>query len=243
MKKIKYYSKSQYYKRQKHETDNLFDKLSPSDSDDSNAGTSSQILNEDTFEANPIENQNVELPQISNSGEIEEDNELENENPESTEDEFNISSSNDEEEMLRPQLQIDLANWLVNHNISQLAGDELLQILNKNNIRHLPKCAKTLLQTPKSQIQITAVPPEEYHHFGLEAHLLQCNYDFLEQDEVNIDIGIDGIPLFQRSSTLNLWPIFGAFVNKTDIKPFLIGAYVGYKHPSSSDIFLKQFLI
>lgn len=57
-----------------------------------------------------------------------------------------------------------------------------------------------------------------------------------------MDIGIDGLPLFKASSRLQLWPIMGNFSKNKNVRPFLIGCFVGRSHPSSSIIFLKNFV-
>lgn len=60
-------------------------------------------------------------------------------------------------------------------------------------------------------------------------------------DLIEIDIGIDGLPLYKSSRT-SVWPILGAFVDQPYVSPFLIGIFCGVGHPSSLDDYLEEFL-
>lgn len=96
--------------------------------------------------------------------------------------------------------------------------------------------------TPRYSIHPRPCETGEYYHFGLEKSLTRCNYQFLiDEENVHIDIGIDGLSL-AKSSKLKIWPITGAFVNKPNVSPFLIGAYKGYSDPKSIDAFLFDFV-
>lgn len=81
-----------------------------------------------------------------------------------------------------------------------------------------------------------------YYHIGLKKCLLRCNYEFLNTvDIIDIDINIDGLSL-SISSLLKVWPILGAFTNRLNVSPFVIGAYVGYANPASINDFLIEFV-
>lgn len=60
-------------------------------------------------------------------------------------------------------------------------------------------------------------------------------------DLLEIDIGIDGLPIYKSSKT-SVWPILGAFVDQPYVSPFLIGIFCGVGHPSSLDDYLEEFL-
>lgn len=54
-------------------------------------------------------------------------------------------------------------------------------------------------------------------------------------------MGIDGLPIF-KSSRQSLWPILGSLSDYPQIKPFLIGAYIGVQKPENPNEFLSEFV-
>jgi hypothetical protein len=120
----------------------------------------------------------------------------------------------------------------------------LLEFLRTNDQHfELPRSAVTLLNFSKLPLQIRDVPPSgQYHHIGIINSLKTEDYPFLkEAKNIQIDVCIDGVPLV-KSSKLCMWPILAAFVNRPDVKPFLIGLYVGYGSPKSIEHFLEDFV-
>lgn len=167
-----------------------------------------------------FENDNVQVPgNISpiHSSSSEDDN-LENNDPEA--------------------FKSKLAVFIKKSTLSRALSNELLKLLRENGHPELPKTRETLLGTPRFSIHPRPCGTGEYYHFGLEKSLVRCNYQFLiDEENVHIDIGIDGLSL-AKSSKLKIWPISGAFVNKPNISPFLIGAYKGSSDPDSINSFL-----
>lgn len=122
------------------------------------------------------------------------------------------------------------------------AVDCTLKLLRRHGLLELPNCRKTLLKTPTKKIVLRTCAPGFYFHFGLKKCLLRSNYSFLTQEPtVEIDINIDGVAL-TKSSSSKMMPILGAFVNRLNISPFLIGIYTGNKDPEDVDVFLEEFV-
>lgn len=65
------------------------------------------------------------------------------------------------------------------------------------------------------------------------------NRQLVSLNEIIIDVGIDGLPLF-KSSKVCLWPILGKIAN-TNITPFIIGVYCGKNKPLSPEDFMSDF--
>jgi len=134
-----------------------------------------------------------------------------------------------------------LVQWACTHRISHVALSHLLSGLRTAHptFSNFPKCAKTLLRTPRSSV-ITEVFPGQYCHFGIEHGILQ----FLSRSKntvsssIQIQIGIDGLPI-SRSSSNQLWPILGRIMPD---KVFLIGCYFGKTKPADANQFLRQFV-
>lgn len=135
-----------------------------------------------------------------------------------------------------------LVQWACTHHISHVALSHLLTGLRTAHptFSNFPKCAKTLLRTPRSSV-ITEIFPGQYCHLGVEYGILQ----FLSRNKntvsspIQIQIGIDGLPI-SKSSSNQLWPILGRIM--PDDKVFLIGCYFGKTKPADANKFLQQFV-
>lgn len=136
-----------------------------------------------------------------------------------------------------------LASWALNFNISHIALNRLLKELkNHKCFKDLPADSRTLLSTPKNIYQnIQTVMPGIYHHFGLSSAILK--YTPNNVNEVNIAIGIDGVPL-SKSSGGQFWPILGYIIpqhtSRKNVSP--IGIYYGFEKPNNSNEFLSNFV-
>lgn len=122
----------------------------------------------------------------------------------------------------------DLAHWSITHAIRRDALNELLSILNEATPElNLPRDARTILKTPV-QKQVIAEDGfgGQYWHYGLEKALRVCLKNINYCPLVEININIDGLPLFD-SSRVEFWPILFNIHEKYDIPPMVIGIYCG----------------
>lgn len=71
------------------------------------------------------------------------------------------------------RLREEIKMWTMKLYISHLAYNELSVILNKRIKHILPNDARTLLQTTRQEIQITALGIGHYWHNGLKKQLIQ----------------------------------------------------------------------
>lgn len=135
-------------------------------------------------------------------------------------------------------IRAKLSSWVIKHNISYEATNELLEILRSSHLE-VPRDARTLRRTPKDA-QKYVMGEGTYVHYGLKEALTDFfignNYN---SEEVLIDVNIDGLPLC-KSSNRQLWPILFNVVDTTEVH--LIGVYEGYSKPNSSNAFLKYFI-
>lgn len=117
-----------------------------------------------------------------------------------------------------------LGDWSVRHDISLNALSELLKIL-QPMIPELPRDARTLLHTPRN-VAVSSVAGGEYYYFGL-THWLSKVLSRLPPNhsiqQLTVHINIDGIPLF-NSSTTSLWPILGS-VHEIEGSIFPVAVY------------------
>jgi hypothetical protein len=158
------------------------------------------------------------------------------------EDEFNFDDIEEQEVMDIPYRQI-LRDFVVSYRFKHYQIRGILEFLrNYDHHTDLPISPITLLRLSKLPLKIREVEPGEYHHIGITNNLKISNYNFLQTaNEIVIDICIDGVPLV-KSSKLCMWPILGSFVNKREVKPFLIGLYVGNGSPKSIEAYLKDLV-
>lgn len=188
------------------------------------------------------DSESEEEPLLTNEEDVEVEDEYYDSNDEYASDvewSFGESSSSDEDDIEETEAPTKtLAEIVVKFNLSRNAIHALLAFI-RNDLGHqnFPKSRNGLFKTSAKKIVTQKIGSGEYFHIGITNNLNKMNYEFLNQANIQIDIGIDGLPL-SKSSKLNLWPIVGAFVNQ-NVSPFVIGAFCGYKHPEDVDAFLK----
>lgn len=206
-----------------------------------------QVQNPDSFESNVdhyiTHNRNSESTEFDLSY----SNESYNVNCESAD----SSSSDDEDSMPanaedilisdNTDLVLKLSAWAIKHNIGYEATNELLQILRNANI-NVPKDSRTLKKTPTDAESIQ-IDGGLYIHYGVEDcltdFLIKSKNTFLLNDEIIIDINIDGLPI-SKSSNKQLWPILLSVVDTKDV--LLVGVFEGHSKPHSQEQFLRLFI-
>lgn len=122
----------------------------------------------------------------------------------------------------------DLANWSLKHAIRRDAIDELLGILNEVNPEmKLPKHARTILKTPIEKQDIAEDGfGGQYWHYGLEKGLVTCLQNMDYSPIVQLNVNIDGLPLFE-SSKMEFWPILFNIHGKSNVPPIVVGIFAG----------------
>ncbi|XP_065080789.1 uncharacterized protein LOC135703464 [Ochlerotatus camptorhynchus] len=122
-----------------------------------------------------------------------------------------------------------LRNWSMQYNISQQALKPLLHKMN-NYDRTLPECPRRLLRTPRINPTIIDIEGGQYWHQGLENCLRMCFPELTEPLLVEININIDGLPLF-KNGTNQVWPILFSIHGFFSLKPMIIGIFYGKSKP------------
>ncbi|XP_065088016.1 uncharacterized protein LOC135709552 [Ochlerotatus camptorhynchus] len=133
-----------------------------------------------------------------------------------------------------------LRNWSTQFNISQQALKPLLQKLN-NYDRTLPESPRRLLRTPRINPTIIDIEGGQYWHQGLEHCLRMCFPELKEPLKVNININIDGLPLF-KNGTNQVWPILFNLHEFASLKPMIVGIFYGKSKPKKVEVFLAPFV-
>lgn len=139
----------------------------------------------------------------------------------------------------------ELVNWAIKYNISHVALSQLLEILNNNGLKQLPKCSKTILQAKENEIQIITVEPGDYIHYGIEKSLKKIililnEKNLLTDSNISLSVFIDNLPL-SKATNQGLWVILGSVIGFRNTI-FLIGCYFGYAKPKNSNLFLEAFV-
>ncbi|CAI6344091.1 unnamed protein product [Macrosiphum euphorbiae] len=137
-----------------------------------------------------------------------------------------------------------IASWSITFNVPHNAVNNLLKGLKKHKcFKDFPVDSRTLLATPKqTSTKLRSVDPcGTYFHFGLTTGIMKYTPDNMLN--VEIVIGIDGLPLF-KSSGAQFWPILGYVIVSPPLlkKVFPIGIYFGYEKPKDSNNFLSDFI-
>lgn len=143
-------------------------------------------------------------------------------------------------EIKEPEIVTKVRKWAVMFRASHKSLNSLLTILRETFGNQFPKCAQTLLRTPRGKVVPIVVEPGLYYQFGIEMGLLHYPLHILVKLKIIIiDIGTDGFQMANSSKTVG-WPILGYIVG-TDLDPFLIGLYIGKEKPKSIDEFMSHF--
>lgn len=158
------------------------------------------------------------------------------------EDSNSISSETEQKECIT-NVANRLGKWAVNNNITNVAVDELLGILNPH-IPGIPKNSRTLLGTPTRYI-ISNICGGQYFYFGLKRYIQELKTtDFIENFKFNIlriSLGVDGVPI-SKSSKRQFWPILVIFEDTVKRCPYLVALYFGTAKPNSVHDFIQPLV-
>lgn len=92
-----------------------------------------------------------------------------------------------------------LQNWAIKNHISHVALTELITRI-KSKYPELLTNARTLLRTPR-KINVQSIPPGYYYHFGLRSCIEELVSRYSENlQSIQINVNVDGLPLFKSSS-------------------------------------------
>lgn len=155
-----------------------------------------------------------------------------------------ISTENNVEDINVPhkvELTEKLKQLFLKHHVGRRLGDDLLNVLYEEGL-NVPNSTKKLLNRGKKCIVTRTVNPGKYFHFGLKNQVLKLSEFLKDIDVIQLDIGIDGLPLF-KSSSVGLWPILGKLINCKFDCVFPIGIYCGNKKPVCINSFLHDLII
>lgn len=152
-----------------------------------------------------------------------------------------VNSENRIVELKPKTLESKLKDWFQECTPSFRCCASLLNILKSENL-NVPLSVRSLLDHPEKCV-VRTVSPGQYIHIGVKIQLEKLANEILQENPtaVNLDIGIDGLPLF-KSSQVALWPILGRVANIRCKTVILIGCYVGKKKPSNIEVYLHDFV-
>lgn len=190
--------------------------------------TDNSNIEQENFTNVVIEQQELDIPDSSSS------------NSQSQSHCIIAESINDEN-----SLQSIFKKWVIDCRPNVSHVDKLLKALNKHSIGiTLPKTYETLMSTPRN-LEFRDVTPGKYFHVGVRYTIKRALKYYspvvIKDETINIDINIDGLPIYTTSSA-QFWPILGHIRNISFSNPFVIGIYLGKSKPASADDFLKDFI-
>ncbi|XP_067621954.1 uncharacterized protein drl isoform X2 [Eurosta solidaginis] len=160
---------------------------------------------------------------------------------------FSFSDSDpcsENENEFRPSLDTKfkiLKSWAMECNICQSHISKLLVALNKMGYNEFPLCAQTLFQTSISNLVVKNISGGEFAYFGIQAYFESKSFPCLnEKDEVLIDVGIDGLNVFNSSKKV-LWPILGSIADFPKEPLFTIACFSWKQKPLNVNDFMEEF--
>lgn len=142
-----------------------------------------------------------------------------------------------------------MREWAINGNISWVLISQLLLILRRRLMPHLPKTASTFLNMKANfnikSIKTSCYKNAEFVYFGVAKGLASCfNPSFHTDGIIYIDINIDGAPLW-KSSLNEFWPILCRvhYQHENVYTPFPVAIYLGPGKPANLDLLLNEFIV
>lgn len=163
---------------------------------------------------------------------------------------LNDSTSSDSTSCKDPStfdLQDDLKNWAIKHNITRGACTDLLKMLRQfENFKLLPSDSRTLFRIDKTVI-LRDIGEGKMCYFGLKNCLIKRFGSFSEEKlsqllKVELELSFDGLPI-SKSTNCQLWPIQCSVVNLNKFaKPFVVGIYFGSTKPTDINLYLLDFI-
>lgn len=140
----------------------------------------------------------------------------------------------------------DLQTLIIQNNIPHNTANTLLRILKNYGHVELPSDVRVLLNTPRNvSNHIKSIGNGRYIHFGIASSLarsIQIYSMFIKNNEVKLNINIDGLPI-SKSSGSQFWPIM-ASIEEIGIYtlPIIIGVYHGMCKPIDANEFMMDFV-
>ncbi|XP_076683127.1 uncharacterized protein LOC143376535 [Andrena cerasifolii] len=148
-----------------------------------------------------------------------------------------LAKSNDNE-----NFDVILADWAIKQNISHIAINGSLSILQKPVPNNLPIDARSLLKTCK-KVVTKEIEAGHYYHFGLKNSILNLvqfvDISFINNNIIQININIDGLPI-TKSTNSQVYPILCSIAGCTNVE--MVGIYHGYQKPKDINSFLYDFV-
>ncbi|XP_055687362.1 uncharacterized protein LOC129792384 [Lutzomyia longipalpis] len=150
-------------------------------------------------------------------------------------------SEHDEDEITtKAQFKDDLRKF--GYSINQNRLKELLQLLrSQKEFAYLPKDPRTLLHTPATVNISKLRNGGELWHKPLRETLMTCFSNITQDEEINLQFHVDGLPI-SKSSTSQLWPILFRIIEAPEIPPQVISVYCGNAKPEDLNEFLLPFV-
>jgi hypothetical protein len=131
----------------------------------------------------------------------------------------------------------DLKSWMIAADAQGLPRkmqDDLLNILRARGLTELPKDSRTLTKRPK---HVNVV--NNFVYFGL-AKTLQSINGLPDNDLLELQIGIDGIPVHKDGKKQQMWPIL---VSTIEITPMIVAIWYGDNKPPSVSQYMQEFMV
>lgn len=144
-----------------------------------------------------------------------------------------FSSYKRENESLNEKLR----DWYLKHRPSRKCVEDLVKILRSENLNVTSSFFQFKVVV---QPEIEEIAGGSYLHIGLAHQLRKIAEAIQIPDHLNIDINIDGLPLY-RSSNTQLWPILIRVNNVKGMPVFPVGVFLGNRKPSNCEEYLFNF--
>lgn len=210
-------------------TANASDRSANPEEDNSNSSISHSLSANPREQASDCDSSGDEDPS-GNEDDFGDEDDFGNEDPSGDEDAFDDEDGDEFDE--------ELAEWLIKADAMGVSREHqncLLRLLRKHScFAYLPKDSRTITQRPK-HVPVT----NDSVYFGIESSLRTVHAASIENDLLELKVGIDGIPVHNDGRKCQLWPIV---ISTEEISPTAVSLWYGETKPPSVHEYLKDFL-
>uniref|UniRef100_A0A182S0E5 Transposase domain-containing protein n=1 Tax=Anopheles funestus TaxID=62324 RepID=A0A182S0E5_ANOFN len=117
----------------------------------------------------------------------------------------------------------------------------ILEIFHECTIyKNLPKDARTILQTPRTSMNITDIDGGRYFYNGIKRCLIN-RLEHVQFQTLYVNVSIDGLPLFKGSPS-SFWPILINVQEIPILSPMIVAMFHGITKPPELEQYLRPFV-
>uniref|UniRef100_A0A182S9J6 Uncharacterized protein n=1 Tax=Anopheles maculatus TaxID=74869 RepID=A0A182S9J6_9DIPT len=150
----------------------------------------------------------------------------------------NAQETQDEEESFMEKIR----KWALKTYQTHQALNSLLAILRAETNHKLPKDARTLLRTNRTENEIVPITGGEFWYPGIRS-VLNNHFRNIQprMNSFSLNFSVDGLPL-HKSTRKQFWPILMSIQEMPEVPVLMVGNFFGESKPHSTEEYLRPLV-